>query len=261
MATDGAALRCIEAKLPSYMRGGIIPASALGVVLACDGWHTGKIDRENGLLSLSGARRSITVKLIDGDYPDYRKVIPKDSGDVVRLKFNLKAAWDAIGILSAFSAVNGQAQQDIAFAVSGAQIYWEACQSDKSKLIISPDITMHPRGARVHGGFRIPALYKLFEDMPKGTEIFYKDEDFIVSGTRRKHDPLGPLVARSARELTLIMPSSASVDNAAQIDAFVSREEIEDVEARSATDPQAETFLNWSFARQRRPCACYCEDE
>lgn len=84
VATDGHKLRYIELDLPPRARGGILPVKAWRLVSALPAINAMGMSDARAVFSGGGVK--IIAKLIDGEFPDYRAILPKD--DVKKVKIS-----------------------------------------------------------------------------------------------------------------------------------------------------------------------------
>ena len=90
-ATDGHRLSFVDQevflKMPELKRGIIIPKKGLTELrkLLAEGSSTVGLSFERGYIFAKQANTFLFVRLIDGEYPDYRVVIPKSTDRVVKM--------------------------------------------------------------------------------------------------------------------------------------------------------------------------------
>ncbi|MEZ6029142.1 MAG: DNA polymerase III subunit beta [Hyphomonadaceae bacterium] len=107
VATDGHRLALAEAEAPkgsSALKGVIVPRKAVSEIrrLLDDAPETVNVEASDSKIVVRIGEAVLTSKLIDGSFPDYQRVIPKDNGRILTLDNKLfKEAVDRVATVSA----------------------------------------------------------------------------------------------------------------------------------------------------------------
>jgi DNA polymerase-3 subunit beta len=107
VATDGHRLALAEVEAPKgsdKLKGIIVPRKAVGEIrrLLDDAPETVTVEASDSKITLHIGDAVLTSKLIDGSFPDYQRVIPKDNGRILTIDNKLfKDAVDRVATVSA----------------------------------------------------------------------------------------------------------------------------------------------------------------
>ncbi len=107
VATDGHRLALAETEAPKgaeMLKGIIVPRKAVGEIrrLLDDAPETVAVEASDSKIVVRIGDAVLTSKLIDGSFPDYQRVIPKDNGRILTIDNKLfKEAVDRVATVSA----------------------------------------------------------------------------------------------------------------------------------------------------------------
>jgi DNA polymerase-3 subunit beta len=136
----------------------IVPNAALKIIgrlLGDKNVERVTLRRSQNLLMLETAKARFTSKLIDGNFPDYTRLIPKPSGNTVTV--------DRIEFLRALDRVAAVAEEQSRYRVVG--LMWSEGESELRLCLVGSDAANDVIAAEAAGSGRVAVQIKLLAEM------------------------------------------------------------------------------------------------
>jgi DNA polymerase III subunit beta len=136
----------------------IVPNAALKIIgrlLGDKNVERVTLRRSQNLLMLETAKARFTSRLIDGNFPDYTRLIPKPSGNTVTV--------DRIEFLRALDRVAAVAEEQSRYRVVG--LMWSEGESELRLCLVGSDAANDVIAAEAAGSGRVAVQIKLLAEM------------------------------------------------------------------------------------------------
>ena len=180
VATDGHRLAMVEREVADFqMEGGaIIPRKGVGElrkILDSSGEGEVKLSLEGQLAYMKRGNTEVSMRLVEGEFPDYRGVIPKSS--------KYKVAVDRDGLLAAIrraAIFSNERYHGVKFSLAAGMLTVSSTSPETGEASESIDIDF--KGEEFSIGFNSSYVQQVLGVVPSGSEVEFGLSDDVSPG-------------------------------------------------------------------------------
>src|SRR5882672_8123307 len=183
VATDGHRLAMIEREVPGFrMEGGaIIPRKGLAElrkILDQDGDAEVRLSLEGQLAYLKRGSTEVSMRLVEGEFPDYRGVIPKQS------KYKIAVSRDALlAAIKRAAIFSSERYHGVKFALSASTLTVSSTSPETGEASESLDVDFKSEEFAI--GFNAAYVQQALGVIPQGADVELGLSDDVSPGVIR----------------------------------------------------------------------------